>query len=155
MRRFKLSDSDVKFGTSGVRGLVTELSDQLCYAYTAAFWSTVGQGVSVVLGHDLRPSSPQITKACAQALKDAGVNIIYVGALPTPAIAYYASQLGAPSVVVTGSHIPFDRNGIKFYRAEGEITKEDELAIASAEISLAEKLELSTLPRNPRGSPWT
>ena len=41
-------------------------------------------------------------------------------------MAYYALTLKAPCLVVTGSHIPFDRNGLKFYRADGEISKDDE-----------------------------
>ncbi|MGL5735989.1 MAG: phosphomannomutase, partial [Beijerinckiaceae bacterium] len=51
------------------------------------------------------------------------------GALPTPALALAAMAAGAPSIMVTGSHIPDDRNGLKFYRAEGEIVKADEARI--------------------------
>ncbi|MFA6013557.1 MAG: phosphomannomutase [Gallionellaceae bacterium] len=133
--------SGVKFGTSGARGLVTEMSDEVCYAYVAAFLQAVAiESSGVVLGHDLRPSSPRIAAACAAAVRDAGREVIYVGALPTPAIAYYATLLGLPALVVTGSHIPFDRNGIKFYRAEGEISKQDELAMLQVEVNLPHQL---------------
>lgn len=130
--------SGVRFGTSGARGLVAEMSDEVCYAYAAAFLQVIPDSVgSVVLGHDLRPSSPRIAAACAAAVEDSGRRLIYAGALPTPALAYYAARLGAPAIVVTGSHIPFDRNGIKFYRADGEITKADEQSLREAMVDVA------------------
>jgi len=103
------------------------MSNSVCHAYVQAFLDSVAADAdTVVLGHDLRPSSPAIAAACAQAVRDANKRVLFVGALPTPAIAYYGAVSGAPAIVVTGSHIPFDRNGIKFYRADGEISKRDE-----------------------------
>lgn len=143
--------SSVRFGTSGVRGLVSELTDEVCYAYTKAFLDHVAGGArAIVIGHDLRPSSPAITQACISAVIDSGRKPVYAGALPTPAIAYYALISGLPAVVVTGSHIPFDRNGIKFYRAEGEITKTDEEAITAAEVTLPDTLRVLPLPEIER-----
>ena len=111
--RDMVAQSGVQFGTSGARGLVSSMSTEVCYAYAQAFLRTVASSAdTVVLGHDLRPSSPAISAACAQAVRDAGKQVLFVGALPTPAIAYYASVHSAPAIVVTGSHIPFDRNGI-------------------------------------------
>ena len=136
-----ISSSNVRFGTSGARGLVADMTDEVCYAYAAAFSQiTAGTADKVVLGHDLRPSSPRIAAACAAAIQDAGRHVIYAGALPTPALAFYAAQLGVPTLVVTGSHIPFDRNGIKFYRAEGEISKADEQAMMNAVVTLPNKV---------------
>jgi phosphomannomutase len=130
-----VAGSGVQFGTSGARGLVSSMSDEVCYAYAQAFLRAVaGAATTVVLGHDLRPSSPAIAAACARAVRDAGKQVLFVGALPTPAIAYYAAVQGAPAIVVTGSHIPFDRNGIKFYRADGEISKQDEQAMLDADV---------------------
>lgn len=61
-----MATSGVKFGTSGARGLVSQMTDEICYAYSAAFVQTVGiESKQVVLGHDLRPSSPRIAAACA------------------------------------------------------------------------------------------
>lgn len=132
-----MAHSGVKFGTSGARGLVAQMTDEVCYAYAAAFIATVADDAEqIVLGHDLRPSSPRIAAACAAAIEDAGRRVRYVGALPTPAIAYHAQCLGAPALVVTGSHIPFDRNGIKFYGAGGEITKEHERRMAAAAVEV-------------------
>jgi phosphomannomutase len=143
---FILSESPVKFGTSGVRGLVEELTNEVCYAYATAFWRAVGEGDRVVIGHDLRPSSPQMTQACMAAMRDLGVHVDYVSALPTPAIAYYASLQNVPSIVITGSHIPFDRNGIKFYRREGEISKADEEAMLAQVVELPSTLNVPDLP---------
>lgn len=136
--------SGVSFGTSGVRGLVSSMTDELCYAYSAAFIQAVVNKVGVVgrvvLGHDLRPSSPRIASACAAAIIDAGGEVIYAGALPTPALAAYAGEISAAAIVVTGSHIPFDRNGVKFYRADGEISKVDELAIQQSIVEMPNTL---------------
>jgi phosphomannomutase len=139
--------SGVQFGTSGARGLVASMSDEVCYAYAQAFLRSVASAAgAVVLGHDLRPSSPAIAAACAQAVRDAGKEVMFVGALPTPAIAYYAALHGAPAIVVTGSHIPFDRNGIKFYRADGEISKQDEQAMLDADVDAPAVIAAAPLP---------
>lgn len=144
--RHIVAQSGVQFGTSGARGLVSSMSDGVCYAYAQAFLRTVASAAdTVVLGHDLRPSSPAISAACAQAIRDTGKRVLFVGALPTPAIAYYAAVQGAPAIVVTGSHIPFDRNGIKFYRADGEISKQDEQAMLGAEVELPEAIPTPAL----------
>ena len=140
--------SSVKFGTSGARGLVADMTDRVCYAFASAFLQSVADDAeTVVLGHDLRPSSPAIASACLSAVKDAGSRVVYTGALPTPAIAFYAEKRQAPAVVVTGSHIPFDRNGIKFYRADGEISKADEQAMMSASLDVPETVQPAVLPQ--------
>jgi len=137
-----MKTTDVRFGTSGLRGLVEQMSDELCYAYVSAFLNAVVGDIvfdkRVVLGHDLRPSSPHIASACAKAIIDSGREVVYAGELPTPALASYAYEYQLPAIVVTGSHIPFDRNGIKFYKATGEISKSDELLIQQASVSLPE-----------------
>jgi phosphomannomutase len=135
----ELAASGAAFGTSGVRGKVEALTDRVCFGYAAAFLGHVaprGPGRTVALGHDLRPSSPRISAACASAAAALGWRVVYLGALPTPAIALRCLELGIPGIVVTGSHIPFDRNGIKFYLPEGEILKADEAAITAAAVDL-------------------
>jgi phosphomannomutase len=118
------------FGTSGVRGLVSSLTPELCAAYATAFLSILDtKPTALLIGHDLRPSSPAIAEACHAAARLLGIAAINAGVLPTPALAYAAGKLGHPAIMVTGSHIPFDRNGMKFYRAEGEISKQDEQRI--------------------------
>lgn len=120
----------MKFGTSGLRGLVADMTDDVCAAYVSAFVghlrATGAPPSAVLLGRDLRPSSPRIAAACAAELVALGVDAVDCGALPTPALALASQERAAPAIMVTGSHIPFDRNGLKFYRATGEITKADE-----------------------------
>ena len=84
------------------------------------------------LGRDLRASSPAISDDCAVAIRAAGLEPVDCGVLPTPALALHAMANGAPAIMVTGSHIPADRNGLKFYVAAGEITKSDEAGISAA-----------------------
>jgi len=131
-----LSSSGIDFGTSGARGLVEDFTNDVCAAFTAAFLKVMGENSRVqrvALGCDLRPSSPGMVQACSAAAKALGVEVDNYGALPTPALALKAMTDGIPAIMVTGSHIPFDRNGIKFYRPDGEITKADELAIMAAD----------------------
>ncbi|MEX0364852.1 MAG: phosphomannomutase [Ruegeria sp.] len=118
-----------KFGTSGLRGLVTELTDDLVADHVRAFLSACPHGGQVYVGWDLRPSSPRIADAVCAAAAATGVEVVRVGALPTPALALAAIEAGAAAVMVTGSHIPADRNGLKFYVPTGEISKDDETAI--------------------------
>jgi len=142
-----VAQSGVQFGTSGARGLVAQMSDAVCYAYAQAFLKAVASGPGpVIIGHDLRPSSPAIAAACAQAVRDAGREVVFVGPMPTPAVAYYASTRSASSLVITGSHIPFDRNGIKFYKSSGEISKEDEQSMLDASVDVPASLVPQPLP---------
>jgi phosphomannomutase len=126
-------EHSVRFGTSGLRGLATDLTDATCAAHAAAFLAHLGvsEGAALI-GRDLRPSSPRIAAACVEAVRAAGLDAVDCGILPTPALALEAARRGAPAIMVTGSHIPFDRNGLKFYRPDGEITKADETGILAA-----------------------
>jgi phosphomannomutase len=129
-------EQNVAFGTSGVRALVENLTPKLCYSYAQAFLQQIcSEATQVAVAVDLRPSSPDIACAMIKAAQDLDMDVIFCGALPTPALAYFAMQNAMPSIMVTGSHIPFDRNGFKFYTATGEITKADELSIQTALIS--------------------
>ena len=130
-----IAGSDAQFGTSGVRGLVEDLDDATCFAYTYSFLQhlkanqSFKDGSSVWVGMDLRPSSPAMARACLAAVEHAGFNSVFCGYIATPALAYSALQDTTPAVMITGSHIPFDRNGIKFYRASGEMLKQDETPV--------------------------
>ena len=142
-----LAKSGVKFGTSGARGLVGQFTSQVCAAFTLAFVDVMKKGFEfdrIAIAIDRRPSSPEMAAACASALSEIGLKIDYYGIMPTPALALKAMQDGIPSIMITGSHIPFDRNGIKFYRPDGEIEKSDELAIlqSDAEVALGAKAQL-------------
>ena len=128
--------SSLKFGTSGLRGLVTDLLGSPTFDYATAFLAAAGAGLApgtpVLIGRDLRSSSPAIADAVAAAVRAAGLRPLDCGALPTPALALEALRRGWLAVMVTGSHIPDDRNGLKFYTARGEITKAEEVAINGA-----------------------
>lgn len=124
--------SGVAFGTSGARGLVSAMTDQVCHGYAAGFLAYLtSQGLwkpgdSVALAGDLRLSTPRIIAACALAVEDMGGVAVFCGFVPTPALACFATDAAMPAIMVTGSHIPDDRNGIKFYRPDGEILKHEE-----------------------------
>lgn len=135
--------SGVKFGTSGARGLVSDMQDRVCYAYTLAFLQHLESGgelkagMQVAIAGDYRPGTPRIMAAVAMAVRSAGCQPVNCGFIPTPAVAAWAMGEGIPSIMVTGSHIPDDRNGIKFYKAAGEILKDDEAGISGSEITIA------------------
>jgi phosphomannomutase len=146
MRAVRISElmqtSGVKFGTSGARGLVSAMTDRVCYAYAAAFIEHMEQkgafskSSGVALAGDLRASTERILTSVARAVSDRGHEIVHAGRVPTPALALFGMVRQMPSIMVTGSHIPEDRNGLKFNTPAGEILKADEAAIAAREPAL-------------------
>lgn len=120
------------FGTSGLRGLVTDLTPELIHNYVQAFLSTLSGCDTLFVGRDLRASSPEIARTVIGAALGAGFDVVDCGALGTPALALASMGASAAAIMVTGSHIPEDRNGLKFYVPSGEITKADEAAIKAA-----------------------
>lgn len=142
-----IEQSGIAFGTSGARGLVADFTPDVCAAFSIAFMKSIDMEFSfdtVAIAIDNRPSSYAMAQACAEGLKQLDLNVVYYGVIPTPALAYKAMQDNMPSIMVTGSHIPFDRNGLKFYRPDGEISKTDEQAILGATI------KFTALSENPR-----
>lgn len=138
-----MASSGVKFGTSGARGLATAMTDELCYAYTMGFLQYLEkqgelkqQGEAIAIAGDLRPSTARIMNAVGAAASAMGYKVLNGGTIPSPAIALWGLQEGVPSVMVTGSHIPADRNGIKFNKCSGEVLKSDELGITGQEVDL-------------------
>lgn len=134
------------FGTSGLRGLVEDITDLEAYLNTRGFLrflvasGDAVPGSRVALASDLRPSSESILRAVTRAVTDAGMRSLWCGLLPTPALTLFGLEEGIPSIMVTGSHIPFDRNGIKFNKSTGEVLKSDEPAILEA-VERARRLE--------------
>jgi len=134
--------SGVGFGTSGARGLVADMTDRVCYAYTLGFLQHLAErdglpaGHQVALAGDFRPSTPRIMAACARAIADFGCEPLNCGYIPSPAIALFGIARQIPALMVTGSHIPDDRNGIKFNKADGEILKEDEAGIRAQQVEI-------------------
>ena len=155
---------ELAFGTSGLRGRVKDITSLEAYVNTKGFLrrlretGAIAEGSTVFVSGDLRPSTDtlvaeegsrgELLQAVCRAVEDAGLTAGYLGRIPSPALALHAMKRGAASVMVTGSHIPFDRNGLKFNTPSGELMKADEPA-ASAEIKrireeeYARPLELS------------
>jgi phosphomannomutase len=127
--------AELGFGTSGLRGLAADMTDMECYINSKAFLEFIqaadgyASNNPIYLAGDLRDSTPRVLRAVTQAIIDSGYQVIYCGLIPTPAVAYYAYNRRAPCIMVTGSHIPADRNGIKFYKCSGEVMKDDETSI--------------------------
>jgi phosphomannomutase len=137
-----MQSSGVKFGTSGARGLAVEMTDKVCYSYTLGFLQYLeevgelsGEGPVAIAG-DRRPSTGRIMAAVARAAADKGYAPVNCGRVPSPAVALYGLEQACPSIMVTGSHIPADRNGIKFNKCSGEILKEDEAGITSQVVAV-------------------
>jgi phosphomannomutase len=137
--------TSLKFGTSGLRGLAIDLIGEESRRYAAAFIRHLqrnGKVSQVLVGRDLRASSKAIADSVIAAV---GVEAVDCGEVPTPALALEAMRRGVPAIMVTGSHIPADRNGLKFYRADGEIGKDDELGILAALSDAPEAKATATL----------
>ncbi|MET0250427.1 MAG: phosphomannomutase [Sphingobium sp.] len=151
-----MAQSGVAFGTSGARGLVTAMSDRICFAYTCGFLqhlTDIGQfapGRHVAIAGDLRPSSPRIMAACAAAIRHMGGEVDNCGFVPSPAVAAYGFGRGIPSLMVTGSHIPDDRNGIKFNRVDGEVLKSDEIGIRGQSVVLPDLFDEAGMLKAPQ-----
>lgn len=140
---------ELSFGTSGLRGLVVDMTQLEAYINTVGFMRYVcslsrddggiAHGDVVYVASDLRPSSDarvaeqggrgELLQAVMRAITDEGLRVVDLGKIATPALTYLALQQGSASVMVTGSHIPFDRNGIKFNKRDGEVLKADEPGI--------------------------
>ena len=127
---------ELQFGTSGRRGLVVDLTQLEIYINALAELEYlqslpreeggIVRGEEFYFARDLRPSSGKIAEAIVQAMRDAGMVPVNLGAVPTPAITYHALERGRGSMMITGSHIPFDRNGYKANSSKGELLKEQE-----------------------------
>ncbi|GFM28756.1 phosphomannomutase [Novosphingobium sp. PY1] len=150
-----MADTGVAFGTSGARGLVVAMTDEVCFAYVCGFlqhMADIGQftpGRAVAIAGDLRPSTPRILAACAAAIRHMGGNVANCGFVPSPAVAAYGFAQEIPSLMVTGSHIPDDRNGIKFNRADGEVLKPDELAMRAQTVTLPDLFDADGMLIHP------
>ena len=143
-----IEQSGIKFGTSGARGLVDEFTSEVCTAFTFSFLDAMEkkfQFEKIAVAMDNRPSSPEIASFICGAVKAQGYEVDFYGVLPTPALALQSMMDKIPSIMVTGSHIPFDRNGIKFYKPDGEISKDDEIDILNN--SNLVKLSKAYLPK--------
>ena len=139
---------ELAFGTSGLRGLVRDITNLEAYVNVRGFlgWlakeGELAKGGTVFVAGDLRPSTSAIVpdegfrgdilQAVCRAVVDEGLVFVNLGTIPTPALVLHAMRHRAPSIMVTGSHIPYDRNGLKLTRPTGEVLKADEQPILDA-----------------------
>ena len=123
------------FGTDGVRGRVGEhpiTADWILRLGRAAGIVLAGEDKrGVVIGKDTRVSGYMFESALEAGLAAAGANVLLLGPMPTPAVAYLTRTLYAcAGIVISASHNPFEDNGIKFFSETGEkLPDEVELAI--------------------------
>lgn len=111
------------FGTDGVRGKVGEHPMTVDFALklaSAAARVLTPQGGTVLIGKDTRLSGYMFESALEAGFVAAGVNVLLIGPLPTPGIAYMTRRFGCDfGVVISASHNLYDDNGIKFFDASG------------------------------------
>ncbi len=119
------------FGTDGVRGraniepVTAETALKLGRAAAHVFKTleshSRGKGRhKIVIGKDTRLSGYMLENALSSGILSMGVDVLFIGPLPTPGVAYVTRSLRADAgIVITASHNPYDDNGIKFFRADG------------------------------------
>ena len=98
-----------------IRGIVDEtLSPDLARAVGRAYAAELGAGATAAVGHDNRPSSPDLAAALCQGLNESGVDVISIGTVPTPVLYFATFELETDGgIQITGSHNPPEYNGIK------------------------------------------
>ena len=112
------------FGTDGIRGLVGKepITPDFVMRLGWAAGKVIanGHGGKVVIGKDTRISGYMFESALEAGLSAAGVDVVLLGPMPTPAIAYLTRTMHADAgIVISASHNPFYDNGIKFFSAQG------------------------------------
>jgi phosphoglucosamine mutase len=119
-----------QFGTDGVRGVANvELSPELVLALGRAVARTI-TATTFLIGRDTRKSGPMLQAALSAGLASEGADVVDVGVLPTPALAWLSASRDLPAVVISASHNPFADNGIKLFAAGGaKLGLETEAAI--------------------------
>jgi len=150
-----------KFGTSGLRGLAVELVGEPTRLHVRAFVrymkarKLAKRDGLVCVAYDFRDSSGALLQDVLAALAQEGMKALVFGAVPTPALALEAMQRKAGAIMITGSHIPADRNGLKFYVPQGEISKRDEKAITAgvAKLKPSAKLRGVKVQKTQFGTP--
>lgn len=112
------------FGTDGVRGIANkELTPELAFRLGKAGAYVLGKAqkrAKIIIGKDTRISGDMLEAALAAGICSMGADVLRVGVLPTPAIAYLTRSMeGSAGVVISASHNPFEDNGIKFFDKSG------------------------------------
>ena len=125
------------FGTDGIRGIAGEsLTADLSFKVGKALGKLLTEKKDhpkVVIGRDTRISCDMIEQALTAGLTSTGVNVMTVGTIPTPAVAYLTKTIETDSgIMISASHNPYQDNGIKIFGPDGfKLTDEEELEIES------------------------
>ncbi|MEY2531681.1 MAG: phosphoglucosamine mutase [Verrucomicrobiota bacterium] len=120
------------FGTDGVRGVANvepvtaetalKLGRAAAHVFTQLNPRTIPEGArpKIVLGKDTRLSGYMLENALVAGITSLGVDVLLIGPLPTPGVAYITRSLRADAgIVLSASHNPYEDNGIKFFRHDG------------------------------------
>src|SRR5690554_3217282 len=111
------------FGTDGVRGIANkDLTPELAYniGRAGAYILAKGKKGKIVVGKDTRISGDMLEAALTAGICSMGLDVVSVGIMPTPAVAYLTRKYDAlAGVVISASHNPGEYNGIKFFDSEG------------------------------------
>ena len=133
----------LKFGTDGVRGVANqELTPELALNLGRAAARVLG-GSTWLIGRDTRRSGPLLAAALAAGLATEGMEVIDLGVLPTPGVAYLSAQDRVPAAMISASHNPFGDNGIKLFTAGGNKLSDE----------VEEQLELELTALSAQGDP--
>jgi len=136
------------FGTDGVRGVANiELTPELAYKIGRCGGYVLTKSATkpkIVIGRDTRISGQMLEAALTSGLLSIGADVIRVGVVSTPAVAFLTKELGADAgVMISASHNPVQDNGIKFFAGDGfKLSDETEL-----EIEALIDAEVDELPR--------
>lgn len=126
-----MSDPRKIFGTDGVRGTANiepvtaetalKLGRAAAHVFKNLNQQARGRGRhKIVIGKDTRLSGYMLENAISSGILSMGVDVLFIGPLPTPGVAYVTRSLRADAgIVITASHNPYADNGIKFFRADG------------------------------------
>ena len=138
-----------RFGTDGIRGVAgVDLTPELALALGRAA-ARIVSGSPFLLGRDTRQSGTMIQSALAAGIAAEGTDVVDVGVIPTPGLAWLATARGVPAAMVSASHNPYGDNGIKLLGAGG--TK----LSAELEIAIQDELDRLTSSGTVREEPGT
>ena len=144
------------FGTDGIRRIAnTELTPELVYKVAKAgayvFSKHTNHTPLILIGKDTRLSGDLIESSMTAGFLSYGANVIHLGVMPTPAVAYLTRELKADaSVVISASHNPYEYNGIKFFSNKG-MKIDDTLEEEIEEIMDSVKIDELNAPHNKIG----
>ncbi len=138
----------LRFGTDGIRGVAnSELTPELALA--------IGLAASDVLeapkgrffvGRDTRKSGPLLQAALSAGLASGGMDVVDIGVVPTPGVAFIGAQDDSPSAAISASHNPFGDNGIKFFQRDGRKLTDEVESRFEARLEQTRRFDLAKRP---------